>query len=97
MAFIGGCIPIYYGSVEIFDIFNKNSFVFYNISNPQPALDLVENLESNETRYEEMMGEPIAANGKVTIEEYFSFNNSIGNGVLKKRIREKLSLSHLVP
>ena len=49
MAFIGGCIPIYYGPPGIFDIFNEKAFVFYNISDPQPALvDKVKALESKE-------------------------------------------------
>ena len=32
MGFLGGCLPIYYGTDEIFDIFNRESFVFYNVS-----------------------------------------------------------------
>ena len=32
MGFLGGCLPIYYGTEEIFDIFNRESFVFYNVS-----------------------------------------------------------------
>jgi len=32
MGFLGGCLPIYYGTEEIFDIFNCDAFVFYNVS-----------------------------------------------------------------
>lgn len=92
MAFIGGCIPIYYGPDMIFDMFNEKAFVFYNISNPEPALKMVEMLENNETLYEQMMNEPIAANGNATIEKYFSFSDDIGNGFLKREIRKKLGL-----
>ena len=97
MAFIAGCIPIYYGSELIFDIFNEKAFVYYNISDPQPALDLVRNLEMNNTLYEEVMDEPIAAHGNETIQKYFSFNDTVGNGFLKKRFREKLQLEHFEP
>lgn len=97
MAYAAGCIPIYYGPETIFDIFNEKSFIFYNISNPQPALDLVKRLEHDLELYDEMMNETIALNGEATIEEYFSFSDEVGNGVLKKRMRKKLGLSNLVP
>jgi len=95
MAYIGGCIPIYYGTEKIFDIFNRKSFVFYNISDPQPALDLVAAMENDTALYEEMMSEPIAANGNKTIEDYFSFSDEIGGGLKKKEMRKKLGLSDL--
>eukprot|EP00558_Chaetoceros_sp_UNC1202_P000812 CAMPEP_0197259044 /NCGR_PEP_ID=MMETSP1429-20130617/83312_1 /TAXON_ID=49237 /ORGANISM="Chaetoceros sp., Strain UNC1202" /LENGTH=876 /DNA_ID=CAMNT_0042723243 /DNA_START=132 /DNA_END=2763 /DNA_ORIENTATION=- len=97
MAFIGGCIPIYYGPELIFDIFNRKAFLFYNISDPQPALDQIKLLENDETLYTAMMKEPIVANGNATIEKYFSFNDTIGNGSLKRRFREKLGVENLVP
>ncbi len=92
MAFIAGCVPIYYGPEAIFDIFNSKSFVFYNISDPQPALDLVAALENDEALYEEMMSEPIVANGNKTIEDYFSFSDDVGGGLKKKEMRQKLGL-----
>ena len=97
MAFIGGCIPIYYGPPGIFDIFNEKAFVFYNISDPQPALDKVKALESNKELYEQMRKEPIAAHGNATIEKYFSFSDEVGNGALKQRTREKLGLRNFEP
>jgi hypothetical protein len=54
LAFSAGCIPIYYGPDMIFDIFNKKSFVFYNISNPMPALIQIRELLANETKMKEM-------------------------------------------
>ena len=97
MAYAGGCIPIYYGDKKIFDIFNEKSFVFYNISDPQPALDLVNALERNSDLYEKMTKEPILVNGNTTIEQYFSFNDEVGNGALKKEMRKRLGLSNLSP
>lgn len=92
MAFSAGCIPIYFGSTRIFDIFNDKAFVFYNITNPQPALDKVKALEEDQELYDLMLQEPIAAEGSLTIEKYFSFNDTIGNGVLKQQIREKFGV-----
>ncbi len=67
--------------------------MFYNISDPQPALDQIKALRDDKDLYEAMMNETIIANGEETIEKYFSFNNSIGGGKLKRRIREKLGLA----
>jgi len=97
MAFIGGCVPIYYGPDNIVDIFNEKAFVYYNISDPQPALDQVKALEADKTLYEKMMNEPVVAHGQSTIEKYFSFNDTVGNGQLKREMRKKLGLTHLVP
>jgi hypothetical protein len=61
MAFIGGCIPIYYGSSGIFDVFNEKAFIFYIIvtSDPQPAPEKVKPLESDKELNEQMLREPI--------------------------------------
>jgi hypothetical protein len=89
-AFMAGAIPIYYGTTQIFGIFNPKAFIFYDIENPQLALDRIAYLESNPDAYEEMLNEPILAHGDETIEKYFSFDDSIGNGAFKRRVREKL-------
>ena len=88
-----GCLPIYYGPSLIFDMFNAKAFVFYNVSDPQPALDHIKALRDNEDLYEAILNETIIANGDETIEKDFSFNNSIGGGRLKRKIREKFGLT----
>jgi hypothetical protein len=88
--FMSGAIPIYYGTTQIYGIFNPKAFVFYDIDNPQLALDRIAYLENNPDAYEAMLNEPILAHGDETIEKYFSFDDSIGNGALKRRVREKL-------
>jgi hypothetical protein len=92
-AFLGGCIPIYYGSEEIFDVFNRNAFVFYDIHNPSPALERIRYLEENETAYLQVSrDEPILAHGSLTIDKFFSLDDAVGNGTLKRKIRMKLGL-----
>lgn len=92
-AFLGGCIPIYYGPDDVFDVFNRNAFVFYNVSNPKPALDRIRYLEENETAYLQLSrDEPILAHGNLTIEKFFSLDDSVGNGTLKRKIRNMLGL-----
>lgn len=89
-AFLSGAIPIYYGSTEVFGIFNPKAFIFYDITYPDAALELISSLERNPDAYEQMINEPILANGQRTIEKYFSFEDIIGNGALKQRVRKKL-------
>merc|ERR1712157_107954 len=45
MAFLGGCVPIYYGTEEVFDLFNPKAFIFYDINDPKPALEKMRLLE----------------------------------------------------
>jgi len=90
-AFLGGCIPIYYGTAEIFDIFNPKSFIFYDIENPESALSEIARLENNATAYAEVMAERLFLEGNETIQKYFSLRDEIiPNARLKKEIRNML-------
>lgn len=97
MAFAGGCVPVYHGPELIFDIFDRDAFVFYNISSPQESLDKIRALENDEALYEKMMERPIVADGNNTLQRYFSFGDeSFGNSgtkTCKQRMREKLGVS----
>ena len=89
-AVLAGCLPIYYGLPNIHDIFNPNSFVLYDIKNPQPALDMIQQLESNDTLYEEMLSAPLLQPGAVN--RYFSIFPTLGNGSMFRRIRQMMGL-----
>ena len=92
MAFLGGCIPIYYGSEKILDIFNPQAFVFYNVTSPTSALDRIRYLELNRTAYWEVLRhQPILADDNV-LRRYFSFDDNVGDGHLKQKIRHMLEL-----
>ena len=56
---------------EIFHIFNIDIFIYYDIENPDPALSRFAYLESNHSTYMDTLIDPILANGKDTIEEFF--------------------------
>ncbi|CAB9524370.1 Glycosyltransferase family 10 (fucosyltransferase) [Seminavis robusta] len=71
MAFLAGCIPVYFGSTEVFQVFNKNAFVFYEIDDPLPALAQLQELHTNKTAYQEMLRQPIMANGTRRYESTF--------------------------
>ena len=42
---MAGAIPIYYGTTEVFQIFNPEAFIYYNVSNPSEATARVAYLE----------------------------------------------------
>ena len=89
MAFWAGCIPIYYGTEAVFDMFNRRAFVYYDPARPQPALAQIVHLETNQTAYDAMMKEPILAQGTATVDRYFSLQDGMGRGAwLKQKIRD---------
>ena len=89
-AFIQGSVPIYYGTKEVFQLFNEDAFIFYDIDYPQKALDLIAYYERNATAYAEIASRPILAVG--ALEKYFSLDDDIGGGLLKYQIRKMMSL-----
>lgn len=92
LAYMGGCIPIYWGTNEVFDIFHKDSFVYYDIENPTDALKELSMLQSNKTLLEWKQRAPVLANGNQTIDKYFSFSNDVGNGQLRTQIRQMMGV-----
>jgi hypothetical protein len=90
VAFWAGCVPVYYGTTEIFDIFHRDSFIYYNVMDPQPALNQLQYLEANKTAYQEMLRHPILV--KDAAKKFFSLGNEIGGGFLKAEIRSFLGL-----
>lgn len=86
-AFLAGTVPIWYGTREVFRVFNHKAFVYYDPVYAQTALDKVAYLESNRTAYEDMLQQSILADGVRTQEKYFSFRDDIASGLLKRRIR----------
>lgn len=91
-AFLSGTIPIYYGSRFVFEIFNSRAFIYFDLDMPHQALSQVQFYEQNPAEYEKMLNEPILANGQETIEKYFSWDETVGNGKLKSRIRDMMGL-----
>jgi hypothetical protein len=96
--FLGGCLPIYIGSSsDVYSVFSKDSFVFYNINDPQPALELLRRLSTNESLYEEMLTKPILKDGNSTVDAYFSLFPENGDGSINRQIREMMGLPSYKP
>ena len=92
LGFAIGAIPIYYGTKEVFKLFNKDAFIYYDVASPQRALDTILHLEQNTTAYLEMRGKPTFAPNAEKL--YFSyFNDERGHGYLTKQLRKDLENS----
>lgn len=85
-AFFSGAIPIYWGTEEVYKLFNRDAFIYYDIDNPKHALDKIFHLEVNATAYAKMKAQPMLAKG--ALKNYFSLSDDIGGGRLKWRIRD---------
>lgn len=70
MAFLAGTVPVYYGTEEVFDIFNRKAFVYYDVKNPEKAIAKIKFLEDNPDEYDKMLNEPILNTG--SFDKYFS-------------------------
>lgn len=90
LAFLAGCVPIYYGTEQVFQLFNREAFIFYDKDDPQQALLQIRSMQTNLTIYEKMLAQPILVNGDETIENFFSLRDDVGNGTLIRRIRDML-------
>ncbi|KAL3904525.1 MAG: hypothetical protein SGARI_004886, partial [Bacillariaceae sp.] len=88
-AFLAGCVPVYFGTRQIFDVFHPDSFVFYDIDNPQPALQRLKRLNEDPEMYEQMIKAPLLKHENV-VNEYFSLFPEVGDGSINKQIRNMM-------
>jgi hypothetical protein len=92
--FLASTIPIYYGTTEVFDLFNPDAFIFWDIerANGGGALEQIITLAKDEVKYREMLSMPILKfPHDETLERYFSFQEGVGKGRIKKRISNMIS------
>ena len=88
-AYLGGCLPIFWGTPEVFDVFNRDSFLYYD---PHTIIRELSYLQQNHSAYLERINAPILANGSDTIQKYFSLADDIGAGHLKRQNRSMMGL-----
>lgn len=67
---------IYYGTRDIFKIFNPNSFIYFDVENPEESLSQIVRLETNRSAYEMMLKQSILRDGARTVHENFVLSNS---------------------
>ena len=91
VAFQSGAIPIYWGTQDVFKVFNREAFIFWDPDHPELALERLAYLEANPDAYKEMQARPYLAHGAESVLEYFSYSSDVGEGWMQKRIFSMLS------
>jgi hypothetical protein len=86
-AFLSGSIPVYYGSYDVFSIFNQDRFIYYDVDHPGDALRRIKELEEDVEAYGRFKRQPILAEGDETLKKFFSWSEEVGDGVLKEKVR----------
>ena len=87
---LGGCLPIYYGLKEVYGIFRNDSFVYWDIDDPEPALAELRRLEQDPSKYRRQTSckRPLLESGMEgsstieTLDRYFLLVPEIWNGRL---------------
>jgi len=94
--FLASTIPIYYGTTEIFDLFNRDAFVFWDIAQTGGggALDVIIDLAKDEIKYMDMLRKPVLKHPQQeTLKRYFSVRGDVGGGKLKENIRTMMGIT----
>mmetsp|Transcript_10896 Transcript_10896/g.23211 ORF Transcript_10896/g.23211 Transcript_10896/m.23211 type:complete len:115 (+) Transcript_10896:1264-1608(+) len=104
MALLSGCLPIYYGDREIFNIFRDDAFVYYDIDNPEPALAEIRYLEENPAEYQRRTSQELPLlrqtlntntnkmDTSETVDRYFSILPGIGTGRINRKMHQMMGL-----
>ena len=86
-AFMGGTVPIYYGTEDVFKVFNRDAFIYFDAQNPESTVERVLFLLQNDSEYQRVLSQPILAEGA-----YKRFFSLYGRGYLRGEIRAFLDL-----
>ena len=85
-AYLGGCIPIYWGCPQVKEILNEKAILLLEDNTPEAINALIEKileLENNESLYEQMYNEPLFKNNVVPKEfDIVYLNNEIKNKLI---------------
>ena len=70
-SYMHGCIPIYYGSNYVSEIFNEKTFINANKYNDNDLLEYIKEIDINDNLYNEIINTPILKNPNFDYYNYF--------------------------
>ena len=79
-------------AVQVFRLFNREAFVFYDPKDPGPAVARIRRLQTDAAFYAATMRERVLADGEATLRDYFSLTPDEGGGALGQKIRDAVML-----
>ena len=78
--------PVYYGTKDVFRLFNPDAFIYFDIEEPQKALKEILYLEKDRNAYRVKRDQLILRDAEATLANYFSLQDDIGHGALKHKV-----------
>mmetsp|Transcript_53278 Transcript_53278/g.169252 ORF Transcript_53278/g.169252 Transcript_53278/m.169252 type:complete len:286 (+) Transcript_53278:253-1110(+) len=90
LAFQAGVVPIYYGTRDVFRLFNREAFIYMDMEGPRPALDEIARAMEDQEVYNKYLRASLLPPGSDSY--YMSFSPSLGGGRLRDDIRTELGL-----
>eukprot|EP00051_Salpingoeca_urceolata_P024997 m.444190 g.444190 ORF g.444190 m.444190 type:complete len:446 (+) comp20296_c9_seq1:161-1498(+) len=93
-AFAAGAVPVWFGTTDALEAFNKHALIFWDPSNPQPALDEIMALDRDPEAYQRKRRQPMFVNGTQTVADYFSLAERHAGGRMRSLL---LSAMNTVP
>ena len=94
--YIGNTIPIYWGDPNITNIFNSKSFININTLGMEKGIELIKELDSNDTMYNEMYNEPAIISNKYDKYYHEDYYKNYMTNIFQKVLDQKKFLAEIV-
>ena len=94
--YIGNTIPIYWGDPNITDIFNSKSFININTLGMEKGIELIKELDSNDTMYNMMYNEPSILSNKYDKYYHEDYYKNYMTNIFQKVLDQKKFLAEIV-
>ena len=94
--YLGNTIPIYWGDPNITDIFNSKSFININTLGMEKGIELIKELDNNDTMYNEMYSEPAIISNKYDKYYHEDYYKNYMTNIFQKVLDQKKFMAEIV-
>jgi len=94
--YLGNTIPIYWGDPNITDIFNSKSFININTLGVERGIELIKELDSNDTMYNNMYSEPAIILNKYDKYYHEDYYKNYMTNIFQKVLDQKKFLAKII-
>jgi GR25 family glycosyltransferase involved in LPS biosynthesis len=94
--YLGNTIPIYWGDPNITDIFNSKSFININTLGIERGIELIKELDSNDTMYNMMYNEPAIKSNKYDKYYHEDYYKNYMTNIFQKVLDQKKFLAEII-
>jgi hypothetical protein len=75
---------------------SSRAFIFFDVDALHKSLSRIQFYERNALEYRKFLSEPILANDQETIQKHFSWDETVGNGMLKSLMRKMVGTAIVI-